>query len=422
MPLKRNPLFVIYLTMFIDLLGIGILVPVIPQLLGNPDSPQYLLPQGMSLEMGYIILGALVACYPIAQFFASPILGQLSDRYGRRPILMASVTGTAIGYVLFAIGVHTGNLPLLFFSRILDGITGGNLPVAQATIADVTTPENRARNFGRMGAIFGLGFIMGPYIGGQLADSSIVPWFDAATPFWFAAILSTFNAISISLLLQETHPQRSTAALQWGRSLKHIVRAFTMEKLRWFFLVEFLFHGGAGFMVTFFGVYLITRYGFDESGIGNLFAYIGIWIAFTQGVLTPLVHKKWKERSVLSVTFLGTAVTLLLFLLPGPWTVLLFVVPIFAMFNGLTQANVMAYLSRSVGPDVQGEILGINASVSALSQAIPPVLSGIIAAKTSPSMTIVVASVLMIIASLLFMRFVRFDPSHPVDAKAIAGH
>src|SRR3954447_26648937 len=143
--MKRHPVWIILFTILIDTLGIGILGPILPQLLGNPSSPHYLLGAGATVGSGYILFGFLVAVYPIMQFFATPILGQLSDRHGRKPVLALSLFGTSLGYALFATGILVRSIPLLFFARALDGITGGNLSVAQASIADVTKPQDRTK-------------------------------------------------------------------------------------------------------------------------------------------------------------------------------------------------------------------------------------------------------------------------------------
>ncbi len=399
---RKSPLALIFFTIFLDLLGVGILIPVIPQLLANPNSPHYLLPVGMSLGQGYVMLGLLTASYPLAQFFAAPILGQLSDRYGRRPVLALSVAGTSLSYLLFAFAILTRNIPLLFVSRTLDGITGGNLSVAQAAIADVTTPENRSKNFGLVGAAFGLGFIAGPYIGGKLADPTVLPWFNAAVPFWFAAILAAVNVTIILLWFQETNLHRSHARLTWNKSVKDIVRAVRLKKLRTLFLTGFLYQAGFSFFTAFFGVYLIQRFSFTEGNIGDFFAYVGIWIVVTQALITRQVAKKFSERAVLNLTLTGTGLAILLFLLPRQWWWMLFIVPVFSVLNGLSQANYMGLLSRSASRETQGEVLGINASLAALAQSIPPILSGFAAASLEPSAPVLISAVVIGVGGVLF--------------------
>ena len=220
---KNNPLPVIFITLFLSAIGFGILIPIVPLILADPTSSFYLLPPTMSLSDGYFLVGILTGVFPLAMFFSTPILGQLSDKYGRKPILAISLFGTFISYVLFAVALLTKNLPLLFFSRILDGVTGGNVSVAQAAIADVTKPENRAKNFGLIGAAFGLGFILGPYIGGKLSDPTILPWFNAATPFWVAAGLALLDVIFILTIFHETIKEKSvSASIHLGKAITNI--------------------------------------------------------------------------------------------------------------------------------------------------------------------------------------------------------
>jgi len=142
---RGKPILSVFFTVFLDLLGFGILIPVFPLLI-SPGSPFKVTPDGWSFTEGLIMLGWLQAAYPLASFIAAPILGQLSDRFGRRPVLALSIFGTAIGYMLFAIGISTASIPLLFAARALDGFTGGNIAVAQAAIGDISNDSNRARN------------------------------------------------------------------------------------------------------------------------------------------------------------------------------------------------------------------------------------------------------------------------------------
>lgn len=406
--MNKNVLFAVIFTVFIDLLGFGILIPVIPQLLANPASPFYLLPKGLSIQQGYIILGFLTAIFPFMQFIATPILGELSDRFGRKPILAISLFGTSLSYVLFAIGIITRNLPLLFISRGFDGITGGNIAVAQAAIADVSSPENRAKNFGLIGAAFGMGFILGPYLGGVLSDPSYVSWFNAATPFWFAAGLALINTLSVIYILPETLKTKGTELkLHFARSIKNIMRVFQMKELLPLFTTNFLFQAGFAFFTTFFSVFLITKFNFSQGSIGNYFAYVGIWIAITQGVITGRVTKKFGSYTILRYSLIGSGLFILAQFLPNVWWELLIITPFFAICNGLSQANLTSLVSRSVGPEIQGEILGINASVQALAQTIPPIISGFIAATLAARAPIVVSGITIILAGIVFILFVK---------------
>ncbi len=416
-------------TIFLDVLGVGILLPIIPQLLANPGSAYYLLPAGWTFKGGLILLGWLVAIYPFMQFLSTPILGQLSDRFGRKKVLGFSIAGTALGYVLFAIGIITRNLPLLFFSRAFDGITGGNLSVAQAVIADVTPPKDRTKNFALIGAAFGMGFVMGPYIGAKLATPNLsffglfnTPhWFNPATPFWFTAILSALNVLVVLVLLPETHKHMKKVKIKVNQSVKNIIKAATFPGLRVVFPSIFLFWGGFAFFQTFFTVLLIQKLKFSPSNIGDYFAYVGIWIAITQAIITPRVAKRFKNYQVLRVSLFAVGIGLLLNLWAHNTAELLLVTPLFAVFVGQTIANSTSLVSNSVGPEIQGEVLGINFSVQALAQAIPAALSGYLA-EIGISAPVIVGSAFVISGGILYWTIYRpskhvlYAESAPVSA------
>ncbi len=405
--IKNNPLAVILFTVFLDMVGIGILIPVIPILLASPTSQFYLLPTGMSLQTGYILLGFLIAIYPFFQFLSAPILGQLSDRVGRKKVLVVCLTGTAISYVIFAIAILTRNIPLLFVSRAFDGITGGNISVAQAAIADITPPEKRSRTFGLIGAAFGFGFIIGPFIGGVLADPKYVPWFNAATPFWFAAVLSAINIFLLVKLLPETREPAADSQVDMLRSVKNITKAFSHPDLRLIFLVAFMFQAGFSFLVTFFGVFLIDRFAFTQGDIGMLFAYIGIWIVFAQVFVTNRLSHFYREYQILRVSLVITGIAVSLYFFASAWWMLLLIAPIMAIFNGVSQANLPAIVSRSADKQVQGQVLGLNTSVQALAQSIPPVLSGVIAASVTAESPLIIASAVIITAGIVFITMYK---------------
>ena len=424
LPIKSNPFIAVFTTIFIDMLGVGILIPVFPQLV-TPGSADSILPAGWTVAQGFILLGWLSAAYPLAQFFAAPIMGQLADRFGRRPVLAISIAGTALGYVLFAIGILIQNIPLLFLSRILDGFTGGNISVAQAVIADISTPKNRARNFGLIGMAFGLGFILGPYVGGKLADPSVVSWFSAATPFWFAAILSIINVCLVIVFLPETLKVKVKERLDLSRPFHNIVTAFSRPGLRSVMPTSFLFTAGFTFFTTFFGLVLLNKFGFSPSNTGDYFAYVGLWIAIVQGGITGIVAKKYKDYQVIRVSIFITAASLLAyaFIPAGEYKWLFLVPPFMALGNGLTMAFNNALISRITPRELQAEALGINASVMALAQSIPAILSGYLA-SINDSLPILIGSAIIALGGVAFWIFFKpgRDDAHAAPSGAEVAH
>ncbi len=401
--MKNKPLLVVFLTVLIDLIGFGILIPVIPELF-NEGGAYFLMPGNSWFSQNrFLILGILTASYPLAQFVASPILGQISDKYGRKRVLAICLLGTAIGHALFAIGIHEHSLLILFVARIFDGLTGGNISVAQAVIADVSTPKTRQKNFGLIGAAFGLGFIMGPFLGGILASSQVVSWFDATTPFDFAAILSLLNVFFVMQMLPETHTHiNKTLVLTPSKSFQNIIRAFALKSTLPLFITVFLFQGGFSFYSTFSSTYLLQRFDMSERDIGLFFAYIGVWIVITQGFILRKVAGRFAEHKLVRVSLFMIAGALFLYPAMNHLAYLFILVPFYAIPIGITNATITSLVSRSVGPSLQGEILGINSSFMALAQAIPPIIAGFIVTGSATSASITVASLIVAIGGIYF--------------------
>lgn len=194
----------IFFTVFLDLLGMGIVIPILPAVLLDPFGG--ILPLKYSYSLRIFLYGLLSAAYPIAQFFGSPILGTLADNKGRKKLLLLSLVGTLMGYLIFVVGLMKGKLFLLFLGRVIDGFTGGNISIAQSAIADISDERTKSRNFGFVGMAFGLGFVIGPYIGGKLSDPGIVSWFSYATPFFLSIMLTIINIVIAIWNFPETLP------------------------------------------------------------------------------------------------------------------------------------------------------------------------------------------------------------------------
>lgn len=411
----------IFTTVFIDLLGFGILIPVFPLLI-EQGSPFRVTPNDWSPRTSLIMLGWLQAIYPFFIFLAAPILGQLSDRYGRRPVLAFSIAGTSAGYVLFVIGILTKNLPLMFAARALDGITGGNLAVAQAAIGDISTNRNRAKNFGTLGAAFGLGFIIGPYLGGRLSAPNTSfyglfqtpSWFGATTPFWFAAGLAALNCIMVIRLLPETLKVKSTdTKVRFSQAVSNVIKGFSSPRLRVPLASAFLFNAGFTFFTSFFGVYLARKFGFTQSKTGDFFAIVGLFIALSQGLLVGVVAQRMADFKVLKFSLFGNAAVMAIYFLANSTGPLYWTIPLFTIFNGLTMANTTSLVSRSAEPGRQGEAMGIYSSVQSLAQVVPSILVGYITGSLSSNTPLIVSCATIFAGGLVFVFL--FRPKYLVD-------
>ena len=402
-----SPLMTIFLTVFITLLGVGIVIPVIAPLLLVPTYS--MLPVDTSPENRSIILGFLIASFPLAQFFGAPMLGALSDRYGRKKFLALSIFGTFIGYLLFAYAIVIHDIYLLFFSRILDGFTGGNISIAFSAISDLSDEKTKAKNFGMIGAAFGLGFILGPFIGGKLADPNLVSWFNASTPFWFAAALTALNLVFVFVSFPETLKEKNNTPVSLFSGIRNINTAFQLKHLRTIFLVVFLLTLGWNFFTQFFSVFLIHKFEYkDFSQIANIFAFIGIWIVVAQGGFQRPLAKKYSPLSIIRISALLIGITLPLLLFPSATqvTYIFYILPFVSIFQGLTQPNITAVVSNQVGEKDQGQILGINQSIQSLGMAIPPIIAGYIHIL-NPNLPIIVASICTILGWFVLIVFFK---------------
>lgn len=403
-PSSRRVLWIAFAIVLVDMLGVGILIPIIPLLFTDPSYPYHL---NISAHTGYILLGVLTAIYPLMQFVAMPILGQLSDVYGRKPLLMLTLFGSGIAYALFAIGIITRNIPLLFVSRAIDGVTGASIAVAQAAIADTTDEDERISSFGFISAANGIGFILGPLVGAFLSESRFHHALGAPSPFWFAAIISILNMIAVIFFMPETHRGKAKKRIQIWQSITNIRHALTERGRRYLFITSFLFHSGFAFVITFFGVFLVYEFGFQQDSIGYIFAFVGFMLALTQIVVTGPLAKRVDARIVIPVALFVMAASLVgIYFAPNVVLLYVFVLP-GAIAGSLILANLTGLVSTTSEERNHGSVLGVNTSVQSLAQAIPPLFAGAIAAIFAPTTPVLFAAGSIAAGAIVFTYYSR---------------
>lgn len=371
---EKSPIFTIFLTVFIDLLGVTLIIPILAPLLLEPDG---LLGPEVAYATRTQIYGFLVAIFSIFQFIGAPLLGSMSDKYGRRPILFITLFVSLAGYLIFALGIYLRSLEMLFIGRSIAGIGSSNISVIYSSIADISDADSKAKNFGLVGMAFGLGFVIGPVMGGIFSDSSIVSWFNFGTPFLLAAILVVINIVQAYFRFPETlktpNPDVNLSFLGGWRNL---IKAFSHPALRTIFTVIFLFTFGFSFFTQFIQVFLIKKFAFDQADIGYIFGYIGIIIALTQGGLLRLIAGKIKPKTLVAICLLALSGGFLSLLIPDTKLGIYLFMPSVAIFQGLTMPNLSALVSNTVPAHLQGETLGMQQSMQSLANTIPPIIGG----------------------------------------------
>ena len=357
-PARGAAVAFIFVTILLDTLALGIIIPILPKLIESFVAN--------NTASAARIFGLFGTIWALMQFFFSPLLGSLSDRFGRRRIVLASNFGTAADYVLMALAP---SLSWLFLGRVISGITSASISTAFAYIADVTPPDRRAAVFGRIGVAFGAGFILGPALGGVLGDIS------PRLPFWCAAVLSLANGIYGLLILPESLPKARRAPFRWSNANPvgglHLLR--TSRTLAGLSLANFVAQIAHVALPSVFVLYATYRYGWSERTVGLSLALVGICAMIVQGVgIAPIVRRFGERRGLMLGLAFGAAGFLIFGAAPtGPW---FFVgIPVMALW-GVSGAATQALLTQQVAPDQQGQLQGATSSVQSISQLVGPFL------------------------------------------------
>lgn len=358
----------IFATIFLDAIGIGLLIPVFPDVIRRFN----LDPDFVSQYFGYFI-----AVYALMQFVASPILGALSDRYGRRPVLLLSLLCAGLDYLLMA---FAPSLVVLFLGRVIAGLTGASMTVASSYMADVSDDSNRSANFGMIGAAWGLGFILGPAIGGLLGDSGYT------APFVCAAVLNLVNFAFGLFVLPESLPPESRRVVKISnlnplRSLWRVLQPSPISALVWVYFFMFLAGNSHPSIWTLYTEY---KFGWSPREVGLSLSFVGLMGAFSSGYLTRLLIPKLGEFRAL---WMGTALSAISFLgfglLPEGW--MMYVVVLVSALAGLSVPALQSIVAKQVPSNEQGELQGSLISIGSLATILAPLLyTHLFAAFTGP--------------------------------------
>ena len=348
----------VFVTILLDMLALGLIMPILPKLVESfVDN---------DTASAARIFGLFGTAWALMQFFFSPILGGLSDRFGRRPVILLSNFGLALDYVLMALAP---SLIWLFIGRVISGITSASVSTAFAYIADVTAPERRAAVFGKIGAAFGAGFILGPAIGGLLGG------IDPRLPFWAAAALSFANTLYGFLILPESLPRERRSPFRWKSAnplgALHLLRSDRV--LAGLSVVNFFAQLAHVVLPSTFVLYATYRYGWDTTTVGLTLAMVGICAMIVQGLgIGPIVRRFGERRALILGLGCGATGFLIFALAPtGPLSWL--GIPVMALW-GVSGAAIQALMTQLVAPDRQGQLQGATSSVQSVSQLVGPLL------------------------------------------------
>lgn len=385
---KQNPLFFIFITLVLDVIGIGLIIPIIPSLIMELGHE--------SVSGASKIGGWLTFTYAFMQFLFAPVLGALSDKYGRRPVLLFSLFGFGLDYLFLA---FAPSLFWLFIGRILSGITGASITTASAYIADISNEQNRAKNFGIIGIAFGIGFIIGPTLGGMLGS------FGPRVPFMVAAGLTFANWLYGYFILPESLSPENRRPFDWKRanalgSIRQM-RKYTgmMGMLACYFLVYLASQA----IHNTWSFFTIAQFNWDEKAIGISLGVVGIMVAIVQGGLIRVINPRIGNVNSVYLGFSMYMIGLFLFTFAKyPWQMYVFLIPY--CLGGLSMPATQAIVSGQVSPQQQGELQGLLTSLVSITSIIgPPMMTNLFATFTSHSAIIYFPGAAFFVAGVIVL-------------------
>lgn len=407
MPQRFFSVLPLLLVMFIDSLGAAFIIPLLGPIYIEPSTSII----SGSEHLRNILYGVTLGIYSIAAFFAAPILGDLSDRLGRKKILLICLLGVSLGYLLFALGVIKQSVTLLIIGRIIGGLTSGSLSTAQAAVVDISTPENKATHLGYVLFAISLGFMVGPVLAGTLSNSQWVSWFRITTPLYFAAIISILNLIFLQFAFKETFITQDKKPIKLLAGLTVFISAFKIPELRRLtFAFLFLQLGWATF-VQFIGLFLTLQYHFNSNQVGIFMGCVGAGFTLAFCYLLKIVTKHFQLRHIALVTVaLMTLMMLAIVLINNQLSAWVISVPA-AMGLAIAYTVLTTLFSNAVNSEKQGWIMGLTGALGAFAFGITGLVAGFIA-NVGASAPIWLACLLLMLSTLVISTISKEKDNH----------
>jgi DHA1 family tetracycline resistance protein-like MFS transporter len=401
----------LYIVVFIGFVGYSLMITVFtPLLLGDGGG---LVSAGSSTSERTLVLGGLLALYPLAQFFGAPVVGSLSDRFGRRPVLLVSLAASAAFYALMALALHLHSLALLAVACLLAGFSEANIAIAQSAIADIAPAAERSRLFGYVYLSSSLAYVVGPLAGGKLADPGVVGWFGAPTPFVVVAVLLVATLGLTAAVFRETHAPDPSAPLGLGVAVRNVGAAFTRGKLRPVFAANFALYLAIFGFFRVYPMYLVDHFGMGVGRESEFIAWVAVPIVLANLFLVGRLSGKMDPRR-LTVRFgAALAVCLAVVIVPHPEGALWVTLFACALALAICLPSMAAMVSDAVGPTEQGRALGTNQSLQTGAEGVSGLAGGGLAA-ISTALPLPVTGALALLGSVLLARPAARKAAEPV--------
>src|SRR5208282_5962954 len=391
----------LYVVIFFGFVGYSLMITIFTPLFLKPDSA--ILPAGVTSSYRTIVLGVVLGLYPAGQFIGSPVLGTLSDRYGRRPVLLISRSITTACYAVIAASLERLSLATLAVSLFVAGLAEANIVTAQSAIADVVDPEDRNRFFGYIYMCVSLAYIVGPLAGGKLAEPSIVSWFNDATPFWVVFGLLVLTTLGTLVKFRETNPPEKRQQISYFDAFTNLSSVFTDRRIRILYLINFLLYLAIFGFFRCYPMYLVDEFHLGVSRESEYIAWVGLPIVLANLWLTGYLAKRFTTRSLTLWSALLTGIFMIIVVAPpnrGALWVTLFLT---SLALAICLPSCATMLSTSVGEADQGRVMGNNQALQVGAESLSGLLGGLLAAIMVKLSLVVLGIVAIAAAGVLIL-------------------